>query len=135
MMSTVNAGTRKLRFAMVAHVAVAALVVVLAYIGRLPLPMPTWMMADKVMHFTLVGGIAFWIVGGWDDPRLKLGSLCLPLAILLPLAIAAAEEALQLLSPRRSADLADFAADALGLVAFWWLGLRILRSKRATASG
>jgi VanZ family protein len=78
------------------------------------------------MHFLLIGGIAFWIVGGWRDPRLSLGRLRLPLAVAVPLLVAGAEEALQLLSPRRNADLADFAADAAGLLVFWLLGRRLL---------
>ena len=105
------------------HLALASSIGLAAYLGLLPaVGLLRWPYADKVMHFLLIGGISFWIVGGWGDRRMSLGRLRLPLAVAAPMVVAAAEECMQVLSPRRNADLADFAADAAGLLVFWLLG-------------
>lgn len=111
------------RGALLLHLLAVLVIAGLAYAGVLG--HVVWLHArhvDKVLHFVLVGLVAFWITKGWDDPRLRILGLSVPLAIALPFAIASAEEALQALSPHRSADLSDWLANTLGLVAFWWLG-------------
>jgi len=46
------------------------------------------------------------------------------LAVLAPGLLAIADEALQALSPRRTASVVDLVCDVAGLVFFWWLGRR-----------
>lgn len=118
---------RLLRLALGAHVAFVFLIGAGAYLGALPFPVQSiHRMADKVLHFLLVGGLAFWLVGLWDDARLTAGPLRLPWAVLAPALLAGFEEAMQFFSSRRSADPLDFAADAAGLMVFWWLGRALL---------
>jgi VanZ family protein len=118
---------RRLRWALAGHLILILLVGGLAYLGQLPFTVQSLHpSADKAMHFLLIGGLAFWLVGVWDDARLRIAGLGLPLAILVPGLLSGLEEGLQLLSSRRSADPLDFAADMLGLVVFWALGRSLL---------
>ena len=65
---------------------------------------------------------------------LDLGRLRLPLAVLLPLAFATVEEALQALSPNRTADPIDLLCDLVGMVLFWRLGVRLTRQESPSAT-
>ena len=92
----------------------------MAYLDLLPQNLLDWPYADKVMHFLLWGLLAgwlhFWLPGkGW-----QVAQRSLPLAIVIPFAIATVEEGFQSLSPLRTADLTDLAADLCGLFLFWW---------------
>jgi len=49
------------------------------------------------------------------------------MAILLPFAIALAEEGLQSLSPVRTFDLGDLFSDLMGMAFFWWASERVWR--------
>jgi len=119
---------RLLPWALAAHLTFVVTVGAAAYLGMLPFHVQSiHRMADKVLHFLLVGGLAFWLVGIWEDARLAVGRLRLPWAVLVPAAVAGIEEVLQRFSSRRNADLLDFAADTLGLLVFWWLGRLLLR--------
>jgi len=127
MMVAMNGLAEKLRWGLWMHLALIGVIAASAYLGWLPIwQLFKWPYADKVMHFLLVGGIAFWVVGGWGDRRLRLGALSLPLAVTVPLLLAALEEGAQAFSPRRNADVADLAADAAGLVVFWLVGRGLL---------
>lgn len=118
---------RFLRLALAAHIAFVFLVGLAAYIGALPFRVQSiHQMADKALHFLLVGGVAFWLVGLWDDARLDAGPVQLPWAVVVPALLAGLEEGMQFFSSRRSADPLDFAADAAGLLVFWWLGRVLL---------
>jgi VanZ family protein len=107
-----------------------------AYLGVLPFRVQSiHRMADKALHFLLVGGVAFWLVGLWNDARLRVGPMRLPWAVLVPALIAGLEEGLQFFSSRRNADPLDFAADVAGLLVFWWVGRALLvQQRRAIAA-
>jgi len=123
-------GSGMLRWGLWLHLAVTALIGTMAYLGRIPVwRVLAWPYADKAMHFLLVGGIAFWMVGGWGDRRLRLGALRVPLAVSGPLLLATLEELAQAFSPRRNADILDLAADAAGLLTFWWLARTLVRGR------
>jgi VanZ family protein len=99
--------------------ALVAAIAALAYLGLVP----AWVQVrgyDKPLHFLLVGSLAFWFVVAFGDRR----AFGVPLAVVIPGALAGLEEALQTLSPRRSADWLDFACDVAGLLFFWWLACR-----------
>ncbi len=105
------------------HLAFVGVVSVVAYLdllralsGTLELPG-----LDKVLHFVLIGGVAYWWTLGWNDPRVVVGGRALPLAVMVPLGLATLEEGLQFFSPYRNADLFDWLADLCGLLAFWLL--------------
>jgi len=104
----------------------------IAYLGLLP----GWLRAvpgyDKVLHFLLFGLVVFWLhawLAGWR----RAWVAGLPVAVLLPLALATADEFAQRGSPVRTFDLWDLAADLAGMVAFFALAL--VFAKRAERAG
>lgn len=111
------------------QVSLAVMVTLMAYLGLLPLYLLTWPFADKVLHMILIGALAFWLNLWIPDWRLQMGRLWLPVAIVLPLALATLEEMLQSLSPLRTFDLVDLASDLVGLLLFYalsrWVMVRI----------
>jgi VanZ family protein len=95
----------------------------MAYLGYLPQALLRWPYADKFLHFLLFGGVAFWLEF-WLRPSTQARRSLLaavPLAILVPLAIAALEEGVQSFSSLRTADWGDLTADLAGMVVFWRL--------------
>jgi len=77
---------------------------------------------DKVLHFALFGLLALGVHLQTRGRMISVARMRLPLAVLLPLLGATAEELVQALSPHRSADPGDLLADMLGMLAFWQLG-------------
>ena len=86
-----------------------------AYLGLLRIDSQALPGADKLLHFSLFGGVAFlamgWCAGRSRDAALAILSL-----------LAATEEAFQALSPVRSSDLVDLASTLTGIALFGWLG-------------
>jgi len=95
-----------------------------AYTGRLP-ALPDVPHIDKLGHAILIGGLAFSLDGALDHRGLFKAHAFPRLAPVLVLAVAGVEEYLQRLSPRRSSDILDFAADVAGACFFTWLSLRL----------
>jgi hypothetical protein len=89
--------------------------------------------SDKMSHFVFVGGVAFWIDRGWDDPRVSIGRLSVPMALLLPLVVASLDESLQSLSPHRTAEILDWLSNVAGILTFWLLA-RTLWARRVFGS-
>ncbi len=83
---------------------------------------------DKVLHFLLFGAVTFWL-NFWLRGRASSPKF-MPLAVLLPLSLAALEEGAQTFSPIRTPDVADLAADVTGMLFFWWMSVRIFASSR-----
>ena len=110
------------------QVAVVVIVTQMAYLNFLPLQLLRWPLADKVLHFLLLGAVAFWLNLWLKGQGLKVGLWTIPLAICLPLIIALIEEGFQAFSPVRTADLTDLASDLLGLIFFWGLSNKLLPS-------
>jgi undecaprenyl-diphosphatase len=107
------------------QIAIALLVSQMAYLDILPAHLLRWPLADKVFHFLLIGSLAFWLNLWLGGRSLPLGRWAVPLAILIPLTIALAEEGVQYFSPIRSASLTDLSSDLLGLFFFWWLSRKL----------
>ena len=106
-----------------------ALIVVASQIAYLGL-LPGWLRAvpgyDKVLHFLLFGLAAFWL-HAWLAGRRWAWVGRLPVAVLLPFALAAADEFAQRWSPVRTFDLWDLASDLAGMVGFVALAGATLR--------
>jgi hypothetical protein len=109
------------------QVAIALIVTQMAYLDLLPLALLRWPLSDKVLHFLLVGSIAFWLNLWLRGRTLTIRSWPIPLALLIPLNLALLEEGIQFFSPLRSADLGDLLSDLAGLLFFWWLSQKLIK--------
>jgi len=74
---------------------------------------------DKLGHFLILGGLAFTLNHALNGRSFRMLGHPVLLGSALALAFAATEECTQLWIPGRTFDLADLAADALGI---WLLG-------------
>lgn len=119
------------RIGLVCHTALIVAIAAGAYAGVLPTQIAFLPFYDTVMHFLLVGMFGFFLDGALSHrpivgvpffPRLGPG---------IALLLAAAEEYLQRLSPRRSSSWGDFAANATGILVCAWLAKRLTTSRRA----
>jgi len=103
-------------------------VTLVAYTGAFAQGHAAWLRVpgiDKVLHFLLFGLVALGMHFATLGRTVAVGSLRIPLAVLVPMLGAVAEELVQATSPHRTADPLDLLADLLGLCAFAWLGRRI----------
>lgn len=111
------------------QIALALVITQMAYLDLIPATLLSYPPVDKVFHFLLIGSIAFWLNLWLVGRRVLLGRWLLPLAVLIPLVVALAEEIAQKLSPVRTSDPLDFLSDVVGLLFFWWLSQKILAFK------
>ncbi len=129
---THNGGDRRIMVSWLLwpQISLALMVTLMAYLGLLPLYLLTWPYADKVLHLILVGALAFWLNLWMPNWQLQMRNIRLPVAIVLPFAVAAIEEVMQSLSPIRTLDLGDLASDLVGLFVFYllsrWVMTRML---------
>lgn len=134
---THNAGNRraKVRSLLWPQISLALMVTSMAYLGLIPYYLLAWPFADKVLHMLLIGALAFWLNLWFPDWQLQMGKLRLPVAIVLPFALAAIEEAMQSWSPLRTFDLGDLASNLMGLLLFYalsrWVMARLLSPRIA----
>ena len=119
------------RAGFVTHLSLVVLISVGAYLGALPTSLPDLPHFDKLGHAVLIGGLAFFLDGALEQRRLFAGLAFPRLGPALVVLVAGTEEYLQRLSPRRSSDLADFAADVIGVCFFAWLSRRIVEARAA----
>lgn len=91
-------------------------------VGRIPL-------GDKLGHLVLFGTLA-WLFNRSLRYRVIIPRpLVLPLGSVIALMIAAGEELTQLAFPNRNFDLADLAADLVGIACFTWIQWKISNRK------
>jgi hypothetical protein len=110
------------RAGLAAHLTLVIAISVGAYTGLLPTAIRSVQNLDKLGHALLIGGVGFFLDGVLGHRRLwRTPSL----AAVLVLSVAGVEEYLQRFSPRRSSDIMDFAADAVGVCFFVWLSRRL----------
>lgn len=107
------------------QIAIVVIITQMAYLNLIPFHFLQWPLADKVLHFVLFGAAVFWLNIWWEGRIMRWGKWAIPLAILIPLVLAATEEGLQALSPLRSASLGDLSSDVAGMIVFWWASQRI----------
>jgi len=121
------ATVHELRLAFAAHLAVVAAIVVAAYLGALPTFYQRIPHADLFAHAVLFGLLGALLDGALA--RRPVSRRALPW-----LGAAALEELAQLLSPRRTSSLSDYAADVLGVVVLTWLLRRLTGPRAAPAA-
>jgi hypothetical protein len=83
--------------------------------------------ADKAVHISIGGALAFFLDGVLRRRTVDVGRLRIPVAALLILVPAAIEEFLQRYSPNRESSFADYAADLVGVALGVWLSRRVDR--------
>jgi VanZ family protein len=109
------------------QIALVLIITHMAYLDLIPGYVFRWPWIDKVMHFILFGAVVFWLNIWWGGRIIRWGRWAIPLAILIPLAIATTEEGLQVFSPIRNADIGDLSSDLAGMVVFWWVSQKVSR--------
>ena len=108
------------------QLALVAVMSQMAYLRLIPSYLVAWPHADRVLHFVAFGAITY-LGNLWcRDRRIGPG---LPLAIVIPFGMAAAEEAAQALSSARTADVMDLACDLAGMVVAWWLSAHAISAQ------
>ncbi|XXX72578.1 hypothetical protein WMF30_33505 [Sorangium sp. So ce134] len=119
------ARTSQFRLLLCAQLALVAAASAGAYLGLLPTSLPSVPHADLAAHALGFGLLAVSVDGALryrpvrrDLPFPRLGPA-------LVLAGAGLEELAQGLSPRRTSSLADFAADAAGVLLLSWMARRM----------
>lgn len=124
--------TARLKHLIWPQIALGVVVTWAAWAGVLRLSVLQWAGADKLLHFLIIGGLAFWLTLWWPHHAIEgpMG-VRLPISVLVPLAVAGLEEGLQALSPVRTADWLDLACDVAGLIVFRVFALWIFRVSRA----
>jgi hypothetical protein len=115
----------KLGFA--AQLSLVVIISIGAYAGVVPTVFTVIPGLDKLGHFILIGGLAFFLDGALDHREALRGLRVPRLAPVLVLTVAGVEEYLQRLSPRRTSEWGDFFADAVGVFFFAWLAGRVGR--------
>ena len=95
-----------------------------AYLKILPVKSSTIPFYDTIGHFLLVGLAAFFGHLALNKRRINCLNFSLPLAPSLVVIFSIVDELLQRLSPNRSFDLTDLAANLVGILFFYWLAER-----------
>ncbi len=104
------------------HLSIVSLIGISAYLGILPPAYKGLPRYDLLGHLNLVGLLAFFLDGVLRFRPLIPGKfLFIRLAPVIMLCIAAVEEIAQSFSPRRTASVEDFIADAIGIILCSWL--------------
>ena len=115
---------RRWLIALLVFLAVLLAIFAGAYLGRIPTQLDAIPDYDKVGHFVLYGILAALLNLTIGHRRVSIGWLKLPIAVMLAIAFAIADEFFQKVSPLRSSDLTDLAADSIGILLFVWLSNR-----------
>lgn len=127
-----NSTSNRWRWLLWPQVALVIVITHMAYLDLIPAAVFIWPYTDKLMHFILFGAVVFWLNIWWSGRIIRWRRWAIPLAIIVPLAIAAAEEGLQAFSLLRSASLGDLSCDVAGMVVFWWVSQRVMTEQKKT---
>lgn len=121
---------------LLAQTALIGVALQLGYRQRAPVDLIHIANADKGLHAVLIGAIAFWANLVLEGRAWRIWRVAVPMAIVVPLALAAVEEWAQGLTPWRHRDELDLLADAIGLGLFWSLSELVRRwPARLTGGG
>jgi VanZ family protein len=107
------------------------LILLLADMGKLPIPLIQRTPYDKVGHFILYGIASYLSHRVLDRRMMALGNSPIPLGPFLFGALTIFEEMLQSILPNRTASLEDLAASLLGIVLFYCGGEIWERQRRS----
>lgn len=134
---TMASGSGRWQAGLLAQTALIGVALQLGYRQRAPVDLIHIANADKGLHAVLIGAIAFWANLVLEGRVWRVGRAAVPVAILVPLVLAAAEEWAQGLTPWRHRDGLDLLADAIGLVLFWSLSELVRRwpARQLTGGG
>ena len=119
------------RIGLFCHTALIVAIAAGAYAGVLPTQIKVLPFYDLVMHFLLVGMFGFFLDAALAHRPIVAAPFVPRLGPAIALLLAAAEEYLQRLSPRRSSSWGDFAANAAGILVCAWLAKRLTMSRAA----
>ena len=123
----------RLRWLLWPQLGLVLAITLVAYTGTFARGHVTWLRVpgmDKALHFGLFGLLALGTHFATRGRTVAIGPARAPLAVLVPLLGALAEELLQASSPHRTADPLDLLADLLGMLTFWGLGRWITSTPR-----
>ncbi len=116
-----DARTHLFRILLCGQLALVAAVSAGAYLGVLPTSLRAVPHADLALHALAFGLLAAFLDGALARRPIHPGVPFPRLGPALVLVAAGIEELAQGLSPRRSSSLADFAADAAGILVLTWV--------------
>ena len=106
-----------------------------AYLKILPVKSSTIPFYDTIGHFVLVGLASFFSHLALNKRRINCLNISLPLGPSLVVICSIVDEFLQRLSPNRSFDLTDLAANLVGILFFYWLAERWQMKKTSANAG
>ncbi|WP_416242475.1 VanZ family protein [Anabaena cylindrica] len=92
-----------------------------AYLRIIPTEIAQFPHYDTILHFLLLGIAAYLSHQALNKRKFKIFNIPLPLAPFIVLLFSIIDEIVQSFVPYRSADIADLAADILGIIVFTWL--------------
>jgi polysaccharide biosynthesis protein VpsQ len=113
--------TRPWRVAAYAYLGFILLILLLAYLGRIPAILGRIPHYDTIGHFVLLGIASYLGHRAMGHRSVRVLGAAIPLAPLLISSLALTEEALQGLSPNRTLSAIDYAADLAGIWGAWAL--------------
>ncbi|WP_437723062.1 hypothetical protein [Sorangium sp. So ce861] len=122
------------RLLLCAQLALVAAASAGAYLGLLPTSLPSFPHADLVGHALGFGLLAVCVDGALGHRPIRREVSFPRLGPALVLAGAGLEELAQGLSPRRTSSVADFAADAAGVLLLSWMARRLTGGGRSPES-
>lgn len=127
---------RLYRIGLAGHTGLIGLISAGAYAGVLPTQIKALPYYDTVLHFLLVGMFGFFLDAALSHRALVRVPFVPRVGPAIALLLAATEELLQRLSPRRSSSWGDFAANTIGILVCAWLAkqLTISRAQHALAT-
>jgi VanZ family protein len=108
---------RAWRIALAGYVALLAVISGLAYLHGLPQAVLALSYADKVLHFSLLGGASFLARKATGDSRVAR----VPAGPMIVGLCSVIDECTQAFFPSRTFSLGDMAANIAGVVVFGWL--------------
>ncbi|WP_311774896.1 VanZ family protein [Nostoc sp. 2RC] len=92
-----------------------------AYLKIIPVELPQFPYFDTIMHFLLLGIAAYLGHLALNKRKIEIFKISLPLTPFIVIFFCIVDEIIQLLTPHRSFDLVDLAADFFGVVLFTFL--------------
>lgn len=92
-----------------------------AYLKIIPVELSQFPYFDTIMHFLLLGIAAYLGHLALNKRKIEIFNISLPLTPFLAIFFCIVDEIIQLLTPHRSFDLVDLAADLFGVVLFTFL--------------
>ncbi|MBL1200431.1 antibiotic resistance protein VanZ [Nostoc linckia z18] len=92
-----------------------------AYLKIIPVELSQFPYFDTIMHFLLLGIAAYLGHLALNKRKIEIFNISLPLTPFLVIFFCIVDEIIQLLTPHRSFDLVDLAADLFGVVLFTFL--------------